>query len=342
MPDDAPHGSASPLRRDIVVIGASAGGVQVLLDLAAQLPEQFPAPILVVLHVGAHRSVLPELMNARDGNRALHPADGAALQPGMIYVAPPDQHMLVDEHRIRLYHGPKENHARPAIDPLFRTAALAHGPRVIGVVLSGRLDDGTAGLQAIKHCGGLAVIQDPVDAEHPDMPASALAHVRIDRCIAASQLAPTLEALVGTPVAPDVPASVSEDPAREHLLREQAVSAGAGDPMEHLNAIGHRSRFSCPECAGVLWEIDGSRPRRYRCHTGHSFTLRSLAYTQDQRTDDALWSAMRALQEREALQRSLADAAERDNGGRAGEALATAAGRTHEHARQLRRMIQSD
>jgi two-component system, chemotaxis family, protein-glutamate methylesterase/glutaminase len=340
MADDALHGSAPALRRDIVVIGASAGGVQVLLDLAAHLPAQFPAPILVVLHVGAHRSVLPELMNARDGNRALHPADGAALQPGMIYVAPPDQHMLVDEDRIRLYHGPKENHARPAIDPLFRTAALAYGPRVIGVVLSGRLDDGTAGLQAIKQCGGLAVIQDPVDAEHPDMPASALAHVSIDRCVAASQLTPTLVALVGTPVVPGMHAGAPEDPTREHLLREQAVSTGAGDPMEHLNAIGDQSRFSCPECAGVLWEIHGSRPPRYRCHTGHAFTLRSLAYTQDQRTDDALWSAMRALQEREALQRTLLDAG--DAGGPGADGLATAVVRTHEHARQLRRMIESD
>ena len=186
-PDDAARADAPA--RDLVVIGASAGGVSVLLDLAAALPADFPACVLVALHVGAHRSLLPELMGARGPLRAVHPHDGQALQRGTIFVAPPDHHMLVEDGRIRLNRGPRENHARPAIDPLFRTAALSHGQRVIGVVLSGRLDDGTAGLQAIKRCGGLAVVQDPRDAEYSDMPRRACDHVDVDICVPATRLA---------------------------------------------------------------------------------------------------------------------------------------------------------
>ena len=197
--------STTTARRDLVVIGASAGAVPVLLELASQLPAGFPAAVLVVLHVGAHHSVLPELLKGCGALRARHAVDGQALEPGTIEIAPPDLHLLIDGSRIRLQYGPKENHARPAIDPLFRSAAQAHGPQVIGVLLSGRLDDGTAGLGAIKQCGGLAVVQDPDDAEHPEMPRNALAQVDVDCCVPASELAPTLLRLVARPLAVDAP-----------------------------------------------------------------------------------------------------------------------------------------
>ncbi|MDB6164614.1 MAG: protein-glutamate methylesterase (protein methylesterase)-like protein [Xanthomonadaceae bacterium] len=330
------HPQPTP-KRDIVVIGASAGGVAVLLDLAADLPEDFPAAVLVVLHVGAHRSVLPELMASRGAKRALHAIDGQPLHHGTILVAPSDQHMLVQGGTIRLQRGPKENHARPAIDPLFRSAALAHGPRVIGVVLSGRLDDGTAGLQAIKRCGGLAVIQDPADAEQPEMPVSALAHVDIDHCVPAANLVETLMRLVGTPVAaaPPAPAAPSV------FASEQAISDGEDNPMDHLYQIGQPSRFACPECSGVLWEINDTQPRRYRCHTGHAYTLRTLAFAQDESADEALWAAMRALQEREALLRALAESGDSDADGRQGQDLSAQAEQTGKHSDQLRRMIAS-
>ena len=191
-----------PGGRDLIVVGASAGAVPVLLGLATQLPADFPAAVLVVLHIGAHRSVLPELLKDCGALRARHAVDGQALQPGSIEIAPPDQHMLVEGNRIRLQHGPKEHHARPAIDPLFRSAASAHGAQVIGVLLSGRLDDGTAGLRAIKACGGVAVVQDPDDAEHPEMPRNALAHVDVDYCVPGSELARTLLRLVAGPLTP--------------------------------------------------------------------------------------------------------------------------------------------
>ena len=334
-PDDASRADV-PVR-DLVVIGASAGGVQVLLDLAAALPGDFPACVLVVVHVGAHRSLLPELMSARGLLRAVHPRDAQSLQPGTIFVAPPDHHMLVEDGRIRLNRGPRENHARPAIDPLFRTAALSYGRRVVGVVLSGRLDDGTAGLQAIKRCGGLAVVQDPADAEYADMPRSACDHVDVDLCVPASRLAACLLDCVRVPVVAAAP------PLPDDIATEQAISTGAGDPMDNLNAIGHPSRFACPECAGVLWEIDGSRPRRYRCHTGHGFTLRALAKTQDDATEDALWGAMRALQEREALLREMAKDADPAGGGDAArDDIVKTAERMARHGEQLREMITSD
>lgn len=336
MAPDAALDAPALVRRDLVVIGASAGGVRVLLDLAAALPEDFPACVLVVLHVGAHRSMLPELMSARGWLRAIHPRDGQALQPGRIFVAPPDHHMLVEDGVVRISRGPKENHSRPAIDPLFRTAALAHAQRVIGLLLSGRLDDGTAGLQAIKRCGGLAVVQDPADAEHPDMPASARANVPIDACVSAAALADTLLRLVDAPVA-----AVGRDPPAA-IVTDQAISAGVGNPMENLSAIAQPSRFSCPECAGVLFELDGAKPRRFRCHTGHGYTLRVLAHTQDAATDEALWGAMRSLHEREALLRELAKDGATDSEGDSAARMLDMADRAAAHGHQLRDMIQTE
>ena len=161
----------------VIVIGASAGGVKAMLELAPALPRDFPAPILFVHHIGAHRSELYKLLSARGPNPAVNASAGDIPRPGTIYIAPSDQHMLLDGPVIRLSRGPKEHHARPAIDPLFRSAALQYGPRAIGVVLTGMLDDGSAGLRAIKDCGGTAVVQDPADAHAPSMPRSALGPV---------------------------------------------------------------------------------------------------------------------------------------------------------------------
>ena len=294
--------NSGPARRDIIVIGASAGGVSALLTLMTTLPR-VPAAVLIVLHIGPHRSVLPALLQNRSSNRAIHAEDGQPIEPGTLYIAPPDHHMLVEEGFIRLTRGPKEHHTRPAVDPLFRTAALAYGPRVIGVVLTGRLDDGTAGLQAIKDCGGVAVVQDPAEAEHRSMPLSALKSVPVDRCVPLTSMAETLLQLVDEPiVAAEPPPAV-----RKRLALEVAVTGNTENPMENLDAIGKPSHVTCPDCSGVLWEISDTRPPRYRCHTGHAFSLRSLCATQDSASEDALWAAIRALQAREVLQRQLAE-----------------------------------
>jgi two-component system chemotaxis response regulator CheB len=281
-----------------VVIGASAGGVSALLEVAAALPADFPALLGVVLHVGSQQSILPELMSARGPLHAVHPQDGDPLKPGRIYVAPPDQHMLFTPQGVRLTRGPRENHARPAVDPLFRSVALHWRERAIGVVLTGELDDGTAGLAAIKDCGGAAIVQDPATATEPSMPASALANVAVDECLALQAIVPALRERVKEAVA-------ASHPVPQHLLHEQAVFEGS-KPMDNLSAVATPSTFTCPDCGGSLWELRQSRPLRYRCHTGHAFTSGSLQDQQAKVAEQAMWSSVRSLQEREALLRRLA------------------------------------
>ena len=320
-------------QRNLIVIGGSTGAIKPLLELAARLPPRFPATLLIVQHIGTHPSVLPDLLNRRGPLPAMFPRSGQLLEPGVIFVAPPDQHLLVIDGAVRLSRDPKENFTRPAIDPLFRSAAVARGPRVIGVILSGLLDDGTAGLQAIKACGGLAVVQDPDDAEEPEMPASARDNVAVDALLPATDLAEALSVLVAQDViaAPAVPAA---------LLDEHTLTTGeAHEPMETLDRIGKRSRIVCPECSGVLWELKGARPPRFRCHTGHAYTLNALEQAHCARTDQALWSALRALQERENLLRTLAEAhRRRDAHDDAARAMAEAE-HLALHAQQLQRLV---
>lgn len=249
------------------MIGASVGGVAALLELAARLPQTIDAVIGIVLHVGSRYSILPQLLESRGALPAVHPQHGQPLVPGTIYVAPPDHHMTFTADRVLLGRGARENHARPAIDPLFRSAALAWCDRAIGVVLTGDLDDGTAGLAAIKQCGGTAIVQDPATAVEPSMPASALRNVAVDFTLPVAEIATTLVQLVGRTAAESAPAPAP--PAG--LLREQALYEGK-HVMENLWAVGQSSGLTCPDCGGGLWEIKESKPLRYRCHTGHAFT----------------------------------------------------------------------
>lgn len=287
----------------VVVIGASLGGVPALMQIAAALPERFAAPVLTVLHVGEQPSILPTLLASNSRLEVAHATHDEPLRAGRIHVAPPDHHMLVVDDRIVLTRGPKEHHTRPAIDPLFRSAALAHGADVIGVVLTGRLDDGTAGLQAIKNAGGTAVVQDPDDAVASSMPASALRYVDVDHCVPLPLVAPLLSSLVVEPGRPVRPHSSDQ----ERADHEQQLTLQKGTAVEHLEAIGKPSTFACPDCHGTLWHIFDSRPQRYRCHTGHGFTERTLQDTMMLASDEAVSNARRALQEREILLRTMAE-----------------------------------
>lgn len=292
----------------VVAIGASTGGLAPLVALIAQLPRDFPAPVLVVQHIGPYRSGLARrlaeggLLPARDA------CDGEPLRPGVVYVAPADAHLLAGPRRLRLSHGPRVNHTRPAIDPLLRTCALAHGPRAIGVVLSGRLDDGTAGLQDIKLCGGLAIVQDPGSAEAREMPMSALDNVAVDHCLPPEAIGQLLVRTVAQPP----PALHWPEAAVARIRREQAASEGR-DTMAFLCADADPSLQTCPDCGGTLWQVRGSRPPRYACHTGHVFSLHTLARAQYTESEHVLRSAVRALRERAALQREL-EALERQRG----------------------------
>jgi two-component system chemotaxis response regulator CheB len=286
----------------VVVIGASAGGVSALSTLVSQLPSTFPAPILIVLHIGSHHSVLPQILSSRGPLPAAHAQHGERMMAGCIYVAPPDRHLLVEDGQLRLTRGPKEHFTRPAIDPLFLSAALAYGPRAVGVILTGTMDDGTAGLQAIKACGGMAVVQDPDDAQEPSMPRSALRHVAVDHCGPIDGMADALTALASR----DYVRVWAEKPAQ--LLHEQALALAQGDPMDHLVAIANPSTFVCPDCSGSLWQLRDATPLRFRCHTGHAFTLRTLQHALKETADEALWTAVRALQEQALLLGALAAA----------------------------------
>lgn len=294
----APDAGAATGRATIIVIGASAGGVHAILKLAPLLAPNFPAPILFTLHIGAHKSRLAEMIDARGPNRARTPVDGERLSPGCIYVAPSDRHLLVGDGVARLSGGPKEHHSRPAIDPLFRSAALSHGPRGIGVVLTGRLDDGSAGLRAIKACGGVAIAQDPDEAEEPSMPSSAIAAAEIDHVAPLGALPHLLLALALAPAA-------ASPPAPRQLVVEESVASGSGG-MEALQAIGAPSAFSCPDCGGVLFKLRDKSLVRFRCHTGHAYSARSLTATHAEGSDATLWAGLRALHEKESLARLVA------------------------------------
>lgn len=319
----------------IVVIGASTGGVQALGALASGLPANFGAPVLIVLHVGAQRSILPELLSSKGPLPASHAVDGEPIVAGRIYVAPPDHHLLVEDTHMRLSRGPKENFTRPAIDPLFRSAALAYGTRAIGVVLTGKLDDGTAGLQAIDECGGIAVVQDPNDAAERSMPLSALRYVQVDHCVPLAAMPDLLVRLIDIRT-DDVP--MQDETSRP--VHEQHVMMSDGNAIEHLQAIGSPSTFVCPECKGSLWEIGGAKPVRYRCHTGHAFTLRTLQHAQSIDTEDALWSALRALQEKRLLLEKMAEQCRLDGDEQQAAQLDADARQVERHSTTLRQLIE--
>jgi two-component system, chemotaxis family, protein-glutamate methylesterase/glutaminase len=319
-----------------VAIGASTGGVDALLKIAAALPEHFPALVLVTLHIGTYGSVLPGLLHWRGRNPAKHPYNGERALPGTIYVAPPDQHMLLQGDRIHLSRGPKENLFRPAIDPMFRSVALSRRARSIGVVLTGQLDDGTAGLRAIKDAGGTAIVEDPATALEPSMPQSALDNVEVDWSLPLPQIVPQLTQLVT--VAPDAqPTANVEDAAREQQIVEGEETMGN---IENLSAIAQPSSLTCPECGGGLWEVNDRKPLRFRCHTGHAFSARSLEHAQSQTAEHALWSSVRTLHEREMLLRRLA-AVSRFHGQDAQAQVQEAqADLARERARDLVRMLE--
>ncbi|ACC75428.1 chemotaxis protein CheB [Paraburkholderia phymatum] len=284
--------------RDFIAVGASAGGVDALRDLASRFPPDLPATVAIVLHVGPHESLLPSLLSAAGPLEARHAEDGQIYARGKIYVAPPDRHLIVDGTRLRLVHGAKENFARPAIDPLFRSTALEMGPRAIGVVLTGLLDDGAAGLEAIQACGGATLVQDPADAFARDMPLNASPFA--DYILPVAGLAARLVQLVGgTPPAPGKTESACHATAHRRITTEQHAWIGDRSPVEALRELGVPSMFTCPDCNGSLWQVNGSRLLRYRCHTGHAYTTGSLASGREDDVERSMMDAMRALQERE-------------------------------------------
>lgn len=280
--------------RDIVVIGASRGALTVLKKLVAGLAPDLDATVCIVLHIGRHHSILPELLSRVGPLKASHPQQGERIERGKIYIAPPDRHMVVRDGKFRLLDTAAENFARPAADPLFRSAAAEYRTRVVGVVLSGDLDDGAAGLAAIRARGGYAVVQHPDHSEAPSMPRSALAAAGADTVANPDDLPQVLHAAVqGAESREERLMTNRPDLDREAQLGEcQTVSP------EQLDEIGERSALTCPSCKGVLWRMHDERPLRYRCHTGHAFSSLTLEEASEQSVEDAIWGAIRAVHER--------------------------------------------
>ena len=282
---------------DIITVGASAGGVEALAGLVRGLPADLPAAVFVALHVPAHgTSVLPQILSRRGPLPARHARDGEAIDPGRIYVAPPDQHMLIHGRVIRLSRGPRENGVRPAIDPLFRTAARWYGPRVVGVILSGTLDDGSAGLVAIKERGGVAIVQDPEEALFPGMPRNAIDAAPVDHILPTPAIPELLNRLAREEAAGEGDVPMPDDMETEAAIAEFELAA-----LEDKDHPGSPSPYACPDCAGVLWEIQDGEMTRFRCRVGHAWSPTSLLAAQSKSLETALWTAFRALEERAAL-----------------------------------------
>ncbi len=294
--------------RDIVVVGGSAGAVSALQRLAGSLPVGLPAALFVVVHFpGNARSALPDILNRAGPLPAHHAVDGEEIVPGQIYVAPPNFHLLVQDSRVGLSLGPKENGVRPAIDPLFRSAALAYGERVVGVVLSGTLADGSAGLAIIKQHGGLAVVQDPEEAEYPDMPTNALESITVDYTLPARGIGRKLAELAGQ-------SSERRGTERSGHMAEntqrQVDLPTLDDAVARSAVLSTPSGIACPACGGAMWEKVEAGVTQYRCYFGHNYALANLLASQWDVLEGALWTAARSLQERAALLRRLADQAE--------------------------------
>jgi two-component system chemotaxis response regulator CheB len=282
-------------RRHIIVIGASAGGVQALRILAAHLPANLNASVFVVQHIAPYvESYLPEILSKAGSLEALHPTDGQVIETGKIYIAPPDHHMLVEEDHILVRRGPKENNFRPSVDALMRSAAYCYGPAVIGIVLTGMLYDGTSGLWSVKRLGGITIIQHPEDAEYPGMPNSVLEYLEVDYQLPVADIAPLLSGLVQGPER----VSHLPDAGPEQRMKKEVDIASQMNAMEKgVLDLGEYSLLSCPECGGGLIKITEGQITRYRCHTGHGYLEQSLLHEIEQQVELKLWAALRGMEE---------------------------------------------
>ena len=335
---DLPREEARQDHRDVVLIGASAGGIDSLRRVLADLPLDLPATVLIVLHLApTTASALPSVLGRASRLPVIAARDGMPLLSGQVIVGVPDHHLVVRDGRVHLGRGPRENGHRPAVDPMFRSAARWHREHVIAVVLSGALDDGAAGALSVRRRGGVVVIQDPGDASHAGMPNAALAAVPDAHVEPLARIGALLSRLVMEPMN----MTVDDDPDPDDETR-LAVETGVAElddaAMQFRDRPGLPSGLACPECHGVLFEIEEESFVRYRCRVGHAWSPESLAVEQDEEVEAALWMALRALEERVALDRRMAATAReagRTNVADAGEERAEEASRSADLVRRL-------
>lgn len=298
-----------------------------------RLPADLPAAVFVVLHIPAQGIGILSTVASRAGPLPVRQAQsGMKIEPGRIYLAAPDHHLLLSGDHIFLGRGPRENMVRPAIDALFRSAALYHGPRVIGVLLSGLLSDGAAGLNAIKRCGGMAVVQDPADAISEEMPRCAMEATTVDLCVPGATMGDVLSELVREPAG----AALAIPP---EIRLEVEIAAGERIGSDNLVAVADPVGLTCPACGGVLSKVKDARPMRFRCQVGHGFTADALAKEQEGRVDEALRVALRIIEERAELVQRMAADGRRSGRAAVAEMYEARAVEYREYADMIRRVV---
>jgi two-component system chemotaxis response regulator CheB len=287
--------------RNIIVIGTSAGRLEALDALIGQLSNDLPASIFIIQHMTPENtgSALLHRLSRYKAFECKLAEDGESFKPGRIYIAPSDNHLLLKKTKVLVTKGARENRSRPRIDPLFRSAAVTHSSRVIGVLLTGMLDDGTAGLTAIRKCGGVTVVQDPKDAAYPSMPQSAIDGLKVDYVVPISEMGRLLDRL--TREAPGKSKPIPNDVKTEAEIAERVLS-----DVAQVNGLGKQVPYNCPNCGEVLWEMDSPNVKRYRCHKGHSFTVPPLLVSQSEKIEETLWISLRMFEERKNLLNSMA------------------------------------
>ena len=318
-------------RRDIVVVGASAGGVEALSSLVSGLQPDLPAAVFVVMHTPPHGvSLLPQILSRAGPMQAVQAENDMRIDPGRIYVARPDRHLLLANGRVRVVVGPKENRQRPAADPLFRSAARHYGRRAVGVILSGSLDDGTMGLSAIKLGGGVAIVQDPDEALFSGMPRSAADRVDVDYCLPAAEIGPLLVELATTEI---------EGEKGGNGMSGDGQELGSGEETFE-RTLGAASVFTCPECHGTLFELSDGDLVNFRCRVGHAYSIDNLFAGQSEYLETALWVALRSLEEKQSMAERMAARAREHGQHRAADRFLEQARETSENSEVIRRVIQ--
>lgn len=272
-----------------------------MIQLVAQFTDNLDAPILVVQHLSPISSgkVILDALNKQNNLVCEFAVNGAELLNGHLYLAPPDHHLMIDDDQnILITKGAQENRSRPAIDPLFRSAAVIFGSRAIGIVLTGYLDDGTAGMTALQRCGGICIVQDPADAEYPDMPANVLNQIDVDYCLPISEMGNVIYQLLTAK-----PAKQQKVP--QDIVIEARIAKRVLSDLGAVNALGDQAPFNCPGCGGVLWKIGEGLLLRFRCHTGHAYTAASLLAEQTLKIEETMWVALRMFEERKNLLKTM-------------------------------------
>lgn len=320
--------------RDIIVIGASAGGLSPLREIVSQFSPDIPATVFVVVHLAAEASSqLIHILSQSGPARVKWAADGDEMQQGVIYVAPANRHLLLNHDEIRVLFGPRECGCRPSADVLFRSAAAAYRNRVIGVVLSGKLDDGARGMQAIKRCGGTTIVMDPAIADEAEMPSNAMRQTQIDHCLAPREIGALLLDLVQQPV--EEPSAIPNDITLENRIAQQTMLVDVDPPWDVPGQL------SCPGCGGALERSEDGAQGHYRCYLGHAFGPSSLLHAQQEQVEQAIWTALRALRDRKRVLENLAQTYRERERHQLADSMATRAQEVDEQYRMLRGVLAS-